>query len=50
MTYFQDSLCCAASVIRATVCNKLPAQVQTINSTFEYGRKAFPLTVRPLQC
>ncbi len=39
----------AANVMRATVCNRLPGQVQTINSSFEYGFKAFPLSVRPTQ-
>ena len=35
--------------MRATVCNRLPSVANTINSSFEYGYKAFPLSVRFLQ-
>ena len=31
--------------MRATVCNRLPSVANTINSSFEYGYKAFPLSV-----
>lgn len=44
---FEDSCFHAGGVMRATVCNTLPGQVQTINSSFDYGFKTFPLTVRP---
>ena len=38
-------VCCAGNVMRATVCNRLPSAANTINSSFEYGYKAFPLSV-----
>ena len=35
----------AGNVMRVTVCNRLPGAANTINSSFEYGYKAFPLSV-----
>ncbi len=37
--------CCADSVLRTRVCNALPAAVETINSSFNFGVSAFPLEV-----